>query len=158
MTEPDANAPQHSGATAEGGEMTVQDFADLVDRHGAAPEQWPATLRAAAGGLLAASASARQLLADAERLARGLDRVLRAVPAPLGLATRIVANAPRRDAWLDWLGVKLWRPAALACLPLVCGFVAGMGFIDDTTDLEDMALVAFADSSVLDFATEAEDE
>ena len=53
--------------------------------------------------------------------------------------------------------MKLWRPAALACLPLACGFLAGTGLIEDNSDLEDMALVAFADSSVFDYAAEADD-
>ncbi len=141
--------------------LTEPDFAELLDRHGADPARWPAAARASADALLARSEGARKALAGAERLEQSLARVLPGLPPPLGLATRIVANAPPRDAWLDWCTVRLWRPVALACLPLACGFVVGSGFVEDPGELDDVALVAFADSgqfSVFDEPLEAGEE
>lgn len=132
-------------------------FEALLDRHGAASADWPAEVRSQALEMLKSSPEARRLHADAQRLDDALDDILPNVAPPLGLRTRIVANAPQRDAWLDWLTVRIWRPVALASLPLVLGFAFGANFADDTTDLEDQLLVAFADADSLEGFTLAED-
>lgn len=132
-------------------------FEALLDRHGAASADWPTEVRVQALELLKSSPEAQRLHAGAQRLDDVLDDILANVAPPLGLRTRIIANAPQRDAWLDWLTVRVWRPVALASLPLVLGFAFGANFADDTTDLEDQLLVAFADADSLEGFTLAED-
>lgn len=116
---------------------------ELLSRHGTQPRNWPAEARPPAQALLRESASARALLAEAERLERALA-AMPTPPVPLGLRTRILANATPRDAWLQWLTTRVWRPASLACLPLLLGIALGANVADDTADLEDSVLVAFS--------------
>lgn len=137
------------------------DLDELLSRHGAKPSRWPAEARAPAEALLRNSASARALVAEAERLERGLD-AMPTHPVPIGLRTRILANARPQDAWLRWLTTSLWRPASLACLPLLLGIALGANVAGDTGDLEDRVLVAFsagafADDALIDEAV-PEDE
>src|SRR3569623_99555 len=51
-------------------EMTLDDLQPLLDSHGADPAQWPAALRVAALGLIAADATARADLLRGEVAAR----------------------------------------------------------------------------------------
>ena len=124
---------------------------ELLNRHGADPNGWPAEARPRAQALLRNSASAQALLAEAKRLERALD-AMPTPPLPLGLRTRIIANATPQDAWLQWLTTKLWRPASLACLPLLLGIGFGANVADDTEDLEDSVLVAFSAGAFVDDA------
>lgn len=76
--------------------MTLAEFAGLLDVYGGDRSRWPAEARAAAAHLVARDEEARRLLAEAETL----DRVLRRAPLPAlaaeaGLADRIVAAAQR---------------------------------------------------------------
>lgn len=130
--------------------LAETDFEELLDRLGADLPSWPAPLQAQANALLARSAMARELLAEAERLQSAFD----ALPTPAlppGLRNRIVASAARRPGWFDWLTVSTWRPASLACIPLLLGFAVGAGFADDTADLEESVLVAFTDTAFADY-------
>lgn len=131
-------------------EFDVQRFEALVDRHGAEPAGWPDALREQALKLLESSDDARRLYDDARLLDDTLDTILVQAPQPLGLKTRVLANTPRRDPWLDWFTVRIWRPIVLGCLPLVVGFAVGANFADDPVDLEDQVLIAFADTATLE--------
>ncbi|MBV8650435.1 MAG: hypothetical protein JO255_03140 [Alphaproteobacteria bacterium] len=71
--------------------MSLEEFQDLVDRHGEAPESWPERQRENARLLLAASAEARRILAETARLRSGAGGST--IKAPPGLAERIVATA-----------------------------------------------------------------
>ena len=133
-------------------------FAALLDRHGSDAANWATENRAHALKLLESSTEAQQLLAEARLLDETLDELLPGTAVPFGLGTRIVANAPHRDPWLQWLAVRLWRPAALACLPLAVGFAVGNTFADDDADLEDQVLVAFADASTFEAFALPEEE
>ena len=57
-------------------EITLERFAAIVDAYGASPMRWPVAERSAAEALLAVSAEARALLADA----RMLDGMLASAP------------------------------------------------------------------------------
>ena len=127
------------------------DLDELLSRHGAKPSRWPAEVRAPAEALLRNSASARALAAEAERLERALH-AMPTPPVPIGLRTRILANATLADAWLQWLTTSLWRPASLACLPLLLGIALGANVAGDTGDLEDRVLVAFSAGAFADGA------
>ena len=126
--------------------MDLPSFDALLGRHGADSRQWPANLRASALAFVARTAEAQQLLEEQKHLEQALEAHWPSVETPLGLRTRILANATNRDSWLEWLTVKLWRPALLACLPLALGIAVGANVADDAADLEDQLLIAFADA------------
>lgn len=75
-------------------EITLERFTAIVDAYGASPARWPSGERRAAEALLAVSADARALLAEA----CALDGMLAAAPveAPSGaLVERLMASRPR---------------------------------------------------------------
>ena len=129
--------------------MDDDTFEECLDRHGPDLDRWPGTLAAGGRILLERSARARDLLAEARELESALDHLLPAVDAPLGLRTRVLANTPQREAWLDWLAANVWRPAALALVPLAVGFGVGLNAaqassgIDDATNGDDVLLALF---------------
>ena len=131
--------------------LTPEAFEALLDRYGSAIERFPAPLRAQAQALLDTSPAARALLAEAAELDATLAAALHAPPLPPGLGTRIKAQAPAtpvRNAWLDWLAAAAWRPAALACLPLLLGIGLGIHLATavDTGAAPQQELAAFADA------------
>jgi len=111
--------------------MRLDDFARLLDTHGADPARWPPETLAPARALLERSATARGLQAEA----RILDETLRDSlpgPSPEALArmranvARAVARAPlpaapERGGMLQWL--RPWLPAGCGALVTlaVCG-------------------------------------
>jgi len=127
-----------------GGEMTPQDFEDLLDRLGADLRQWPKGVRTDAQALVERSEPARAALRDAEALSSVLEQ------APAGevhsaLTARILATAPGADrnaelgsqgvaqgGWLNGLLSALWpdfgwvRPAGLMAASLVAGLYIGI--------------------------------
>ena len=139
-------------------EFDMQRFEALLDRHGAEQADWPTALREQALTLLDSSEDARRLYDEARLLDDTLDTILVETPQPLGLKTRILANTPGRDPWLDWFTVRMWRPVVLGCLPLAVGFAVGANFADDPVDLEDQVLIAFADADTLEALALVEDE
>lgn len=120
-------------------------FEAMLDRHGGDEARWPSALREQAERLLASSPEAQTVLRDAKQLDAALAEALAAPSPALGLGTRIVANAQPRDAWLDWLASRLWRPVSLACAPLLIGFATGtFTMLESGVDmLEENALMAF---------------
>ena len=130
--------------------FSERELEDLLDRHGVDPKHWPQRDQEPATRLLENSPTAQALLADARQLQAALQ-TLPTPTTPVGLHGRIVANAQPRLAWLDWLTTNAWRPASLACVPLLLGFVLGSGVAEDTADLEDSVLVAFTDADFADY-------
>lgn len=149
--------------------ISLQRFEQLLDAYGASPQRWPDHERAAALQLLEHSAQAAQLLQNA----RWLDQQLDQLPAPdfvyLNTTLLTVLLPARRKKWtdqlLEWLvpaqarsAAVFWRPAALACVPLMLGLAVGNQlevFSDaDTTDLysvdmeeTELELISLADYS-----------
>lgn len=135
-------------------------FEALLDRHGGDEARWPGEAREQVKGLLASSAEARAVLQAAKQLDGALPEVLAAPPLAMGLRTRIVAQASPRDAWMDWLASRLWRPVGLACAPLLVGFVVGAStMLESGVDgLEESALVAFTTDLAADELADWSDE
>jgi hypothetical protein len=149
--------------------ISLQRFEQLLDAYGASPQRWPDHERAAALQLLEHSAHAAHLLQNAQWLDQQLDQL----PAPdfvyLNTTLLAVPLPARRKIWtdqlLEWLVpaeartvAVLWRPAALACVPLIMGLAVGNQldvFSDvDTTDLysvdmeeTELELISLADYS-----------
>jgi hypothetical protein len=123
-------------------EMTLDDLQTLLDSHGADPAQWPAALRVAALGLIAADDSARAAHEAARQFDAALARYVKVAPvdetAAARVLTRLAAPLPRQDrAWwrwpavlLDWQFAPAWsRVAALACCAAI-GFMVGITGLD----------------------------
>jgi hypothetical protein len=76
------------------GPLSIADFENALDHHGADLTQWPADTRRDAEQLLGASEDARRLHAAAQ----AMEAALRAPQAaPAGLADRIVSAATRSE-------------------------------------------------------------
>lgn len=141
-----------------GAPLGLAEFEAVLDRHGGDQARWPSELREQAEGLLESSPAARAALEDAKQLDAALAEALAAPSPAMGLRARIVANAQPRDAWLDWLASRLWRPVSLACAPLLVGFATGaFTMLESGVDLlEESALVAFttdlADDELADWS------
>ncbi|MCY4427014.1 MAG: hypothetical protein OXC05_08285 [Halieaceae bacterium] len=142
----------------------IEQFAELLDSHGAEPARWPETLRSRALMLVAAEPAAQSLLQEAHRLEAALN-ALPAPAAPIGLKSRIIARLPSvtpiflPDRMLDWLTTALWRPLLLASLPLAFGFTLGVGVYQDTGEPEDsLALLVFSDAAAVTFGEVADYE
>ena len=62
------------------------------------------------------------------------------------------AAADRGEDWAEWLAAwlmaRLWRPVGIACAPFLIGFAMGMGFVEDTSDLDGQMLIAFSEAGV----------
>ena len=78
--------------------MDIETFEDLVDRLGEDVSAWPSPAREAGTALIATSAQAREIVADAARLRQELSRHT-PLRAPAGLADRIMAQVatPRAE-------------------------------------------------------------
>jgi len=144
-----------------GGEMTPQDFEDLLDRHGVDLARWPEDVRTDAQALAERSDQARAALRDAKALSSVLEQ------APAGevhsaLAARILATAPGVDrnaeqtnqnvaqgGWLNSLISALWpefgwvRPAGLMLASLVAGLYVGIAAPSAETVNEETDLFAY---------------
>ena len=132
--------------------MDDDTFEHFLDRHGSDPERWPDYLAAGARDLLEHSARARATLLEARELESALDDLLEAVATPLGLRSRVLAHLPEREAWLEWLTVKAWRPVALALVPLAIGFGVGLNVAQGAamqSAVEDDVLLALFDPDEL---------
>lgn len=115
----------------------LAELAAALDTYGADRTRWPAPLRHALSGLIAASAEAQRMLQDAEDFDRLLDEAPAASPDEVArLADRIVAAAERQPRVVSSRpdapvrqrrsisGQNRWAAAALAA-SLVLGIVAG---------------------------------
>jgi len=106
--------------------VTADEFSDLLERHGSNIAAWPSPLRNEADSYARVSDQGRQLLAESiafdALLADSTD-----VPTPLRLRARILERVAANESpvWWTWITDAMWRPALLAILPLVLGFVLG---------------------------------
>ncbi len=149
--------------------MSLENFAKLLNVHGADPRSWPTERRQSCTELLDNSGEARALLASHQVLEQRLNQL--PVPALAGLeATVMHQPLPARsvspmDKLIDWLvpteglTLRLWRPTMAACLPLVFGIVLGnyysFGVGTESSELEfwedELAMLSFDDYSESDF-------
>ncbi len=116
--------------------MTISSerFAAIVEAYGTEPGRWPAEERSAAIAYCASHPEAQALIAEFRALDEMLDQFQ---VADLAVLQRNVLSQVARtsagnisDRLLEWLlphserlMAWLWRPALVACLPLVCGIL-----------------------------------
>jgi hypothetical protein len=107
-------------------------FGELLDRHGATPERWPADAREPALELLREDRDARADWECALDLEGALDDWT--VPEPADdLALRIAAAAPERGRLGEvpaLPGLRLWQGALLATIPVLIGFLIAVVQVD----------------------------
>ena len=147
--------------------MNLQRFENLIDAYGTDPQRWPVAERSAALKLLADSEQAAELLQQSIWLDQSLDQF--SAPAFDQLHQRLLKMPlpaqPRNvlERVLQWLMpsgprelTEWWRPAALACLPLVFGLFMGMRLdlfadpaVEFTADDAELMFLALADYSEL---------
>jgi len=112
--------------------MTEQRFEQIVTAYGSEPARWPATERDAALHFLASHHAAQTLVEEYRELNDLLDAAT--VPVMAQMERRVLRTLQEAtrdsllDKVLDWLmprqGLGIawaWRPALVACLPLICG-------------------------------------
>jgi hypothetical protein len=135
----------------------------LIDAYGADPARWPDDERVAAEALCEALSDLATYRADAARMDQRLDDAsVMATLTPEGVLAAlapelIVGTAPPTtdgalERLLNWLfpseKTALWRPAIVACAPLVAGVALGIGLGDDpSADLSSMEQQLFAYSA-----------
>ncbi|MES3006925.1 MAG: hypothetical protein V4751_04050 [Pseudomonadota bacterium] len=116
--------------------MTISSerFTAIVEAYGAQPARWPTEERTQALAYCAAHPEAQAMLEEFQMLDDMLDQFS---VADMSSLQRNVLNQVARtsagnafDLLLDWLVPHserlmgwLWRPALVACLPLVCGIL-----------------------------------
>lgn len=143
--------------------MTEQRFAQLLACYGAQPERWPAAERAAALMLLDNNVNVRSMASEAGQLDQWLLLSVSHSPAFADLETRLLQRelpAPVRsliERLLLWLlpspelpWRQLWRPVAVACLPLAIGLLVGFQVelvpeTDATSVEEELYLISLSD-------------
>ncbi len=143
--------------------MTAERFKEIVAAYGSSSEHWPESERAEATTYLSSSIEAQHIVCDASELDSLLSEFQ--VPEFPGLQEKVLNQIlpPRSEGiieyFLDWIlpqsqhsPIQLWRPALVACLPLLFGLFLGTQFtfgideLDNSWDVE-LALLSLNDFS-----------
>ena len=133
--------------------MNSKDFEHHLDIYGSRWERWPEHLRLDAQRFLKDNEEAKSLYAQVIEL----DEILpltQPSDAPSYLRTRILANVARTAIhsgnWLDLFLTQLWRPAAVALVPLFLGFAVGFFDQESVDELEEeIVALSFTDFEML---------
>jgi len=141
------------------GKMTLERLRTVIEAYGTGTARWPAAEREPAAALVAESAAARALLAEAAPLDELLDAVPAVAPTP-AMRAAILAAAPRAksrpgDGWRALIGeLGGWRLAgAVLAASLVLGIVSG-GWLSTgltTESSPDLLQLALLDDSVTEY-------
>ena len=123
--------------------MNFEEFEYHLDVHGVKWQNWPESIRSAAFTLAEKDQRAKNLY-EAEM---ELDSMLASarLRAPVSLQRRIlnqtIRSSQSNTGWLDTVLIHVWRPIAVALVPLVLGL--GLGFFDQdpVDDLEEEFVV-----------------
>ena len=115
--------------------MTIEDFTRFIETYGADPNRWPIDSNKSIRSFLLDNASAKKVLAEYQELEQKMNSY--GVPEFRGLEQKVLKQAlpPQRNSLLvrllNWTipkeasNKRLWRPAIVACLPLMLGFILG---------------------------------
>jgi len=115
--------------------MTLEEFTKIIENYGSSSERWPVGLREECENFIANNSEARELNDRQQELEMLMNQI--AVPEFPGLEAKVLNQQlpPRKlallDPFLEWLlpagkpGKLFWRPAMIACLPLIFGIVIG---------------------------------
>lgn len=118
--------------------MTLEEFTRIIDLYGSEAAHWPKRLRAECESFVANNIEARTLLNQQWQVDDTMAKI--EVPSFPGLESRVLNQPlPERsrsffEELVSWLlpqenfGQQVWRPALVACIPLVFGIVLGNYF------------------------------
>lgn len=120
-------------------------FDHLLAAYGGDLGRWPAEERAAAGVFVAQNAGAAAALREAQALDRALDQATIDDGDSSALAARILAQAPRAQAWLDRRAMLAL--AACAVFGIVLGY--GGGMLAPAPDIDDAYFAAAFEAPLL---------
>jgi hypothetical protein len=104
--------------------MRIEEFEDLLDRHGEDVSAWPVSDRDSGLALLCTSQAARDLVEEARSLRRAFATDSRPLAVPSDLADRVIANAIRSQAMPRRGGSS--RSALILSLCFVAGFTLSL--------------------------------
>ena len=127
--------------------MIVNQFESNLDRFGPDLAKWPDVDRKLAFELLENNPQARQLLKSEQELAAEIETAM-IVPTPYGMKHKILnhVDSDQANKWIDFFFQNLWRPALLALIPVMAGFVVGASTQETYSDLDvELVLETFAD-------------
>jgi anti-sigma-K factor RskA len=141
------------------GKMTLERLRAVIEAYGTGTARWPAAEREPAAALVAESAAARALLAEAALLDELLDAVPAVAPTP-AMRAAILAAAPRAkarpgDGWRALIG-ELWGrrlAGAVLAASLVLGIASG-GWLSTgltTESSPDLLQLALLDDSMTEY-------
>lgn len=133
--------------------MNSKDFEHHLDIYGSRWERWPEQLREDARAFLRDNEEANRLFSQAVEL----DEILlltRTSNVPTYLRTRILADLAnstiKSSSWLDQFLTHIWRPAAVALVPLFLGFAVGFFDQESVDELEEeIVALSFTDFEML---------
>ena len=121
--------------------MTPERFTQLADSYGGELQRWPVSLQSDARDCRAEHPGLRAVLKEAAQLDQALEGWT--PPTFAGLEAQLLQqHLPNRhkgliDRIADWLiplsgthYTSWWRPAAVACLPLLLGLATGAQFVN----------------------------
>jgi hypothetical protein len=120
--------------------LTEAEITELLDRYGGDPTRWPAAQARGVELALAESPGAAREMQAARALDAWLEG-LRRHEAPAGLQAAIMAQAAKLERveradslerFLGWLTARLWRPVAIAALPVIAGLAIGLATPEPT--------------------------
>ena len=156
-------------------------FTQIIDAYGTRSERWPETERDPMLHYIRSNASAQQYINREAAIDRLLDADLREkLPADLHekLNARIMANLPAAqlafvraddslvDRLLAWLlptntNSDFWRPAMVACLPLLVGLVIGSNVsleaLDDSYTWDEQAYLVGLSADIISLESQSID-
>lgn len=116
--------------------ITPERFATIIEAYGSQPERWPENERDAALAYMEHHTPAQILVTEYRKLDELLDQfsateISRLEQRMLEHVVDAVGNN-LFDQLMDWLLPRsgrvlawMWRPALVACLPLICGIYLG---------------------------------
>ncbi|MGK0474216.1 MAG: hypothetical protein ACJAR0_004716 [Candidatus Azotimanducaceae bacterium] len=124
--------------------MNKTEFDHLLACYGADFEHWPIEHRSLAKNALESNPEWQTSLLETNVLDNALDQLTPADHHLAALTERILAATVGKQYFLDrlihWLipGEALWRPALVACLPIIVGLSIGLNVdIDEQYTLEE---------------------
>ena len=150
--------------------MNLERFTLIVESYGADSQQWPGDERVEALEFSRTSSDAMSLLDQAAELDQHLalfelpNSELSVQQIEMGILSALKQGTlkqgrlkqGRLERLLDWvlpdfddLAHTLWRPALVACVPLLFGVAIGLTLTNNTYELssdEELSLLAFTDT------------
>ncbi|SHE96253.1 hypothetical protein SAMN02745157_1326 [Kaistia soli DSM 19436] len=125
--------------TTDGGGLTRQQLADLLDRHGARPASWPAGMRDAAERLIAADPAARATFVAATSVDSAVHAMMQGEAAPPVRRVH-AAYAQPVPSWRRLAGFGMAALAASLAIGFVVGTTLPSTDDDDGTDYTTIAV------------------